>query len=109
MKQYPLVFTSERARNRYHTQDAESPWMLEIEPEPIVRLNPRDAAPRGLAEGDYVDVFNTRGLVDRPSYFVRGGASRHGGVPEGLADRISSPRGLVAGAICTTANLTRWG
>ncbi len=63
MKQYPLVFTSERARNRYHTQDSESPWMLEIEPEPIVRLNPRDAAPRGLVEGDYVDVFNTRGSV----------------------------------------------
>ena len=63
MKKYPLVYTSERARNRYHTQDAESPWMLEIESEPVVRLNPADAAARGVGEGDYVDVFNHRGSV----------------------------------------------
>ncbi|WP_166079126.1 molybdopterin-containing oxidoreductase family protein [Xiamenia xianingshaonis] len=63
MKKYPLVYTSERARNRYHTQDAESVWLLELEPEPIVRLNPRDAAEREVLEGDYVDVFNNRGTV----------------------------------------------
>ncbi|MDR1422262.1 MAG: molybdopterin-dependent oxidoreductase [Coriobacteriales bacterium] len=61
MQEYPLIFMSERARNRYHTQDAESTWLREIEPEPIVRMNPRDAAERGISEGDYVEVYNTRG------------------------------------------------
>lgn len=61
MTRYPLVFMSERARNRYHTQDAESSWLLETEPEPIIRINPDDASERGLVEGDYVEVRNDRG------------------------------------------------
>ncbi|MDR1015142.1 MAG: molybdopterin-dependent oxidoreductase [Coriobacteriales bacterium] len=61
MKEYPLVFMSERARNRYHTQDHEATWLREIEPEPIIRMNPADAEARGIEEGDYVEVFNARG------------------------------------------------
>jgi anaerobic selenocysteine-containing dehydrogenase len=61
MKQYPLVFMSERARNRYHTQNFESQWLQEIEPEPIVRMNPDDAQARNIRESDYVYVENTRG------------------------------------------------
>lgn len=61
MKEYPLYFMSERARNRYHTQDAESTWLREIENEPIIRINPKDAEARGITEDDYVEVFNTRG------------------------------------------------
>jgi molybdopterin-containing oxidoreductase family molybdopterin binding subunit len=61
MREYPLYFMSERARNRYHTQDAESTWLREIEPEPIIRMNPTDATARGIKEGDYVEVYNSRG------------------------------------------------
>jgi len=59
--QYPLVFMSERARARYHTQNFESEWINELEPEPIIRMNPDDAAFRNITEGDYVYVENTRG------------------------------------------------
>ena len=61
MKQYPLVFMSERARARYHTQNFESDWINEIEPEPILRMNPDDAMTRSIKENDYVYVENTRG------------------------------------------------
>lgn len=60
MKEYPLIFMSERARNRYHTQDFESLWLLETESEPIIRINPIDAEARGISENDYVEVFNSR-------------------------------------------------
>ena len=37
--------------------------MREIEPEPLLRMNARDAAERGIAQGDYVRAFNDRGSV----------------------------------------------
>jgi molybdopterin-containing oxidoreductase family molybdopterin binding subunit len=61
MQDYPLVFMSERARNRIHSLDYEAIWLNEIEPEPIIRLNPNDARTRNIKEGDYVKVFNMRG------------------------------------------------
>lgn len=60
---YPLVFTTERNRLKTHTQFGHNPWLLEIDPEPVVRLNPKDAAERSIAEGDYVRIFNDRGHV----------------------------------------------
>lgn len=61
-EQYPLIYTTERNKLRSHTQ-FKTPWMLEIYPEPVVRMNPADAESRGLAEGDYVRLFNDRGDV----------------------------------------------
>jgi anaerobic selenocysteine-containing dehydrogenase len=52
---------SERARNRVHTQDSANVWLLEIEPEPTVKINPMDAETRTIQNGDYVEVFNNRG------------------------------------------------
>jgi anaerobic selenocysteine-containing dehydrogenase len=60
-QEYPLIFMSERARNRIHSLDYESTWINELEPEPIIRINPTDAAARGILEDDYVEVYNTRG------------------------------------------------
>lgn len=62
-EKYPLVYTSMRNRFRTHTQFFDCDWLLEVIPEPSVRLNPDDAAARGIGEGDYVRVFNERGEV----------------------------------------------
>jgi molybdopterin-containing oxidoreductase family molybdopterin binding subunit len=61
MKEYPLVFMSERPRNRIHSIDYEASIVNELEPEPIVRINPQDAAQRSIVEDELVEVVNTRG------------------------------------------------
>lgn len=60
-EKYPLIYTTERNKMKCHTQFGHNPWLLELYPEPILKMNPDDAAPRGLQEGDYVRAFNDRG------------------------------------------------
>lgn len=59
--QYPLIFTTERNKMKCHTQWGHSSWLVEIYPEPTIKLHPQDAEARSIAEGDYVRVFNDRG------------------------------------------------
>lgn len=59
--QYPFVFTSERSKYRVHSQFGKNPWLLDFEEEPYVMVNPADCARKGIADGDYVRVFNGRG------------------------------------------------
>jgi molybdopterin-containing oxidoreductase family molybdopterin binding subunit len=63
MKKYPLILTSERSRHRMQTSGWDVPWHLEIASEPMLRMNPDDAAVRGIGTDDYVEVYNDRGSV----------------------------------------------
>lgn len=60
-EKYPLVYTSYRNKFKCHTQFGYNPWLLELDPEPYVMLNPADAEPRGIETGDTARVFNDRG------------------------------------------------
>lgn len=60
-KKYPLVFTSERSKFKGHTQFTRIPWFLELENEPYVCANPIEYERRGIADGDYIRLFNDRG------------------------------------------------
>lgn len=60
-KKYPLIYCQDR-KFHVHTQGF-VPWINELEPEPIVKLNHEDAADRNIADGDVVRVFNDRGYV----------------------------------------------
>ncbi|MEG0790704.1 MAG: molybdopterin-dependent oxidoreductase [Gordonibacter sp.] len=60
-EKYPLVFTSERSKYKVHTQYTRVPWLLEFEDEPYVAVNPADCQARGIADGDYIRMFNDRG------------------------------------------------
>jgi molybdopterin-containing oxidoreductase family molybdopterin binding subunit len=62
-KQYPLHFTTERAKFKQHTMFSKTPMLLEIEPEPYVTISVEDAKSRGIVTGDIVRVFNDRGHV----------------------------------------------
>lgn len=69
MEKYPLILISERSRNRFHSAGFEAPWLLEINPEPSLRINAEDAQERGINDGDYVEVYNDRGhAVAKASY-----------------------------------------
>lgn len=61
-RKYPLSFHWKRSRYSTHTNyGVGSHWLDEVDPEPFVRINPDDAAVRGIAEGDLVRVHNDRG------------------------------------------------
>lgn len=73
VKKYPLQFITPHVRFSYHTQhDVNNPWLSDIPGLRIkkdgyawwpVRINPGDAAERGIANGDIVKVFNDRATV----------------------------------------------
>ncbi|MEM2213751.1 MAG: molybdopterin-dependent oxidoreductase [Candidatus Nezhaarchaeales archaeon] len=71
---YPLQLVSPHPRYSFHTQyDGKETWIDEIPlhrrrgPDGryywILRMNPRDAEPRGIKDGDLVKVYNDRGAV----------------------------------------------
>jgi anaerobic selenocysteine-containing dehydrogenase len=48
---------------RAHSTFFNTAWTLEIWPEPILEMNPDDAAARGLVTGDPGEAYNQRGHV----------------------------------------------
>ncbi len=60
-KRYPLAFISPPARNFLNSSFANIARFRELEREPHLDLHPKDAAERGIADGDMVRVFNDRG------------------------------------------------
>ena len=63
-KKYPLVFmTGARVPFYTHTKWRDVPWLSEFQPEPVVNLNPGDAAARGIREGDKVVIENAHGRI----------------------------------------------
>jgi anaerobic selenocysteine-containing dehydrogenase len=63
-RDYPLVLTSGgRSRNFTHSQHRQIARLREREPNPRVQIHPKDAADRGIADGDRVVVSSPRGSV----------------------------------------------
>ena len=58
---YPLQCVQSHTRWRTHGQFNRVEWLRELDPEPMVRINPSDAAQRGIENNDVVEVFNGRG------------------------------------------------
>ena len=54
---------SERPRYRVHSQWFSVPLLRELDPEPFVKINPKDADDRGIKNGDYVECYNDRGFA----------------------------------------------
>jgi molybdopterin-containing oxidoreductase family molybdopterin binding subunit len=57
---YPLAFIQGHSRFRTHSMFANVDTLLEMNPEPLVEINPRDAQKRGISDGDAVVVYNDR-------------------------------------------------
>ncbi|HEX2332806.1 MAG TPA: molybdopterin oxidoreductase family protein [Burkholderiales bacterium] len=58
---HPLAFLSPPARNFLNSSFANMKRFRDLEREPRLEMHPRDAAERGIADGDMVRVFNDRG------------------------------------------------
>lgn len=61
---YPLAMISPPARNFLNSSFVNVKSLRTMEGRPLVELHPDDAAPRGVAEGDRVRVFNDRGSYE---------------------------------------------
>ena len=64
-QKYPLTFLSTHTRFRTHSQFVNLPWLKEINNGGMgfLEINPADAKPRGIRDGDVVKVFNDRGFM----------------------------------------------
>jgi anaerobic selenocysteine-containing dehydrogenase len=58
---YPLAMISPPARNFLNSTFVNVQSLRDIEAEPVLEMHPEDAAPRGIADGAVVRVFNDRG------------------------------------------------
>ena len=60
-KRYPLAMISPPARNFLNSSFVNVQSLRDIEGEPVLEIHASDAAPRGIASGQPVRVFNDRG------------------------------------------------
>jgi anaerobic selenocysteine-containing dehydrogenase len=58
---FPLAMISPPARNFLNSSFVNVKSLRDIEGEPIVEIHADDAAPRGIADGQTVRIFNDRG------------------------------------------------
>jgi anaerobic selenocysteine-containing dehydrogenase len=58
---FPLAMISPPARNFLNSTFVNVKSLRDMEGEPVLELHPSDAAPRDIADGDEVRVFNARG------------------------------------------------
>ncbi len=59
-KKYPLTFIQGHSRFRTHSMFSNVKSLLELNPEPIVEINPTDAKVRNITDNDMVTVYNDR-------------------------------------------------
>lgn len=59
---YPLQLLTPHPRNRVHSELYLVPWLREVE-EHRAWINPLDAEPRGIVDGDELFIFNDRGRL----------------------------------------------
>lgn len=83
LKKYPLVLMSQRPGYRVNTQWYNTEWLRELDLEPTIFINPDDAKVRKIKEGDYVEIFNDRGIAVAKAVIS-------GGIRKGI---ISYPKG----------------
>nr|MDO8081210.1 molybdopterin-dependent oxidoreductase [Candidatus Freyarchaeota archaeon] len=60
-KKYPLAYIQGHSRFRTHSMFANVSPLLQMNPEPVVEINPIDAKKRKISNNDLVTVFNDRG------------------------------------------------
>lgn len=63
VEKYPYTFMSEHSKFRTHSMFNHVPMLLELNPEPYIKISPVDAEANGIAHGDMVRIYNDRGSI----------------------------------------------
>ena len=62
MEEYPFVLTTgARTYCYFHSEGKQIPYLREINPDPLIEINPEDALKLGIADGQWVRVSNPFG------------------------------------------------
>jgi anaerobic selenocysteine-containing dehydrogenase len=81
-KTYPLILTTGARLPMYvHSRTFRVPWLRRLRPDPMVDINPLDAAARGLEPNQWVELATPRG-----SLHVRANVTEY--VPPGVVNMI---------------------
>ena len=65
-KEYPLILsTGRRSSVLFHAEHRQIPWLREIDPDPVLEINPETAERLGIKDGDWVYVENMFGKCKR--------------------------------------------
>lgn len=64
---YPLQCIGHHFKGRTHSTFDNLPWLREAHPQRLF-INPADADPRGIANGDLLEIYNDRGRVRVPAF-----------------------------------------
>jgi anaerobic selenocysteine-containing dehydrogenase len=63
-EQYPFVLTTgARTYAFFHSEHRQIPRLRELNPDPLIEVNPEDAAERGIADGRWVEISNHQGAA----------------------------------------------
>lgn len=71
-RKFPLYFMTPNTKNRIHSQFNNLAMIRRVSDRPRAAMHPRDAAARGIADGDRVRVFNDRGSLEMEARFDHG-------------------------------------
>ncbi len=93
---YPFVLLSPHSKWRIHSSYSNAPWLAEIHGgRPTVLIHPDDAAPRGIADGDPIEVWNTRGQLRAWAHVADSARPGTASLPEGWWSRyFASGKGV---------------
>jgi len=82
-QKFPLTFIQGHSRFRTHSMFANVPSLLDLNPEPVVEINPKDAIERNISDNDLVTVFNDRGRTTLMAKVTEGVAPRVVNITQG--------------------------
>ena len=62
MEEYPFVLTTgARTYAYFHSEGKQIPLLREVNPDPLLEINPKDAEELGIVDGEWVNVENEFG------------------------------------------------
>jgi len=62
-RKYPLSLVQVHSKFHVHSSYLKSAWLNELNPEPLLEMNPADASSRHIEDDSPVEMFNDRGRV----------------------------------------------
>jgi anaerobic selenocysteine-containing dehydrogenase len=63
-EKYPLVLTTgARTYCYFHSEGKQIPYLREMNPDPLIEINPQDALKYGIVDGQWVEVANPFGKI----------------------------------------------
>lgn len=80
---YPLTFVQGHSRFRTHSMFANVESLLEMNPGPVIEINPVDAEERGISDNEMVTVYNDRGRTTLMALVTEGVGPRVVNISEG--------------------------